>query len=158
MFDASILEGKRILVTGGGTGLGKEMAVGFAAHGAHVYICGRRRGALDQAVNEIRARSRGRADALGADVRDPDSIEAMMTSIWADGPPTGLVNNAGANFLAPTESLSPRGYEAVRSTVMDGSFFATLSFGKRWIAEGLAGAVVSNLVTWVWTGSAYVVP
>jgi NAD(P)-dependent dehydrogenase (short-subunit alcohol dehydrogenase family) len=114
MFDAALLQGKRILITGGGTGLGKEMAVGFAAHGAHVYICGRRKEVLDQAAREIRERSRGPADALVANVRDPDSIEAMMAAIWADGPLTGLVNNAAANFLAPTESLSPRGYEAVR--------------------------------------------
>src|SRR5262245_36151553 len=153
MFDAALLQGKRILVTGGGTGLGKEMAVGFAAHGAHVYICGRRKEVLDLAVAEIRERSRGQADALIANVRDPDSIEAMMSAIWADGPLTGLVNNAGANFLAPTESLSPRGYEAIRSTVMDGSFYASVACGKRWIAEGLPGVIMRNLVAWVWTGS-----
>ena len=158
MFDAAVLKGKRILITGGGTGLGKEMAVGFAAHGALVYICGRRKQVLDQAVQEIRARSEGQAAALLANVRDPDSIEALMASIWEDGPLTGLVNNAAANFLAPTESLSPRGYEAVRSTVMDGSFYASLACGKRWIAAGLPGVIISNLVTWVWTGSPYVVP
>jgi NAD(P)-dependent dehydrogenase (short-subunit alcohol dehydrogenase family) len=158
MFDAALLQGKRILLTGGGTGLGKEMAVGFAAHGAHVYICGRRSEVLDQAVREIRERSGGGADAVVANVRDHRSIEAMMTGIWADGPLTGLVNNAAANFLAPTESLSPRGYEAIRATVMDGSFYASLARGKRWIAAGLPGVIISNLVTWVWTGSAYVVP
>ncbi|QOG21883.1 MULTISPECIES: SDR family oxidoreductase [Bradyrhizobium] len=158
MFDAAVLKGKRILVTGGGTGLGKEMSVGFAAHGAHVYICGRRKEVLDQAVRDIAERSGGTVSALLANVRDPDSIEAMMSSIWAEGPLTGLVNNAAANFLAPTESLSPRGYEAVRSTVMDGSFYASLACGKRWIAAGLPGSIISNLVTWVWTGSAYVVP
>src|SRR5216684_5599073 len=158
MFDATLLQGKRILITGGGTGLGKEMAVGFAAHGAHVYICGRRKEVLDLAAREIRQRSGGRAAALIANVRDPDSIEAMMTAIWADGPLTGLVNNAAANFLAPTETLSPRGYEAIRSTVMDGSFYASVACGKRWIAAGLPGVIISNLVTWIWTGSAYVVP
>ena len=158
MFDAAVLKGKRILVTGGGTGLGKEIAVGFAAHGAYVYICGRRKEVLDQAVQDIRAKSGGQASALLANVRDPDSIDALLNAIWAEGPLTGLVNNAAANFLAPTESLSPRGYEAVRSTVMDGSFYASLACGKRWIAAGLPGVIVSNLVTWVWTGSAYVVP
>src|SRR6202023_654093 len=98
------------------------------------------------------------ADALIANVRDSESIDAMMSAIWATGPLTGLVNNAGANFLAPTETLSPRGYEEIRSTVMDGSCYAAQACGKRWIADGLPGAIVSNLVTWVWTGSAYVVP
>src|ERR1700744_2588605 len=89
MFDATLLRGKRILITGGGTGLGKEMAVGFAAHGAHVYICGRRKEGVDQGVGEIREESRGPADALVPNVRDPDSIEAMMAAIWAEGPLTG---------------------------------------------------------------------
>jgi NAD(P)-dependent dehydrogenase (short-subunit alcohol dehydrogenase family) len=159
MFNGDVLKGKRILVTGGGTGLGKEMSVGFAAHGAHVFICGRRQEVLDNAAGEIRKRSGGgQADALVANVRDPDSIEKMMTDIWTTGPLTGLVNNAGANFLAPTETLSPRGYEAIRSTIMDGSFYAAQGCGKRWIAAGLPGVIISNLVTWVWTGSAYVVP
>jgi len=155
MFNQDLLQGKRILVTGGGTGLGKEISLGFAAHGAHVFICGRRPEILEQAAGEIRARSGGQADALVANVRDADS---MMEDIWATGPLTGLVNNAGANFLAPTETLSPRGYEAIRSTVMDGSFYAAQGCGRRWIAEGLPGVIISNLVTWVWTGSAYVVP
>ena len=158
MFTADVLKGKRILVTGGGTGLGKEMAVGFAAHGAHVFVCGRRKDVLDTAVSEIKTRSGGQAEAFVANVRDADSVEKAVAAIWATGPLTGLVNNAGANFLAPTESLSPRGYEAIRSTIMDGSFFATQACGKRWIAEGSPGTIVSNLVTWVWTGSAYVVP
>ncbi len=141
MFSRDLLKGKRILVTGGGTGLGKEISLGFAAHGAHVFICGRRPEILDQAAGEIRARSGGQADALVANVRDPDSIEKMMADIWATGPLTGLVNNAGANFL-----------------VMDGSFYAAQACGRRWIAAGLPGVIISNLVTWVWTGSAYVVP
>ena len=82
----------------------------------------------------------------------------MMDAIWREGPLTGLVNNAAANFISPTKDLSPRGFRAVTSTVMDGSFHATLAAGKRWIAGGHKGSVVSNLVTWVWTGSAYVVP
>jgi NAD(P)-dependent dehydrogenase (short-subunit alcohol dehydrogenase family) len=82
----------------------------------------------------------------------------MIDAIWAHGPLTGLINNAAANFIAPTKSLSPRGYDAIRSTVMDGAFYMTLEIGKRWIAEGIRGSVVSNLVTWIWTGSPFVVP
>jgi NAD(P)-dependent dehydrogenase (short-subunit alcohol dehydrogenase family) len=157
-FRSDLLAGKRILVTGGGTGLGKEMALGFAGHGAHVFICGRRADVLQAAVEEIRSRTGGQADFKVANVRDAGNVEEMIADIWQTGPLTGLVNNAAANFIAPTESLSPRGYEAIRSTVMDGSFFSTLSCGKRWIADSLPGTVLSNLVTWVWTGSAYVVP
>ncbi|MGE0233510.1 MAG: SDR family oxidoreductase [Flavobacteriaceae bacterium] len=157
-FRSDLLAGKRILVTGGGTGLGKEISIGFAAHGAHVYICGRREQVLAEACAEIAKKTGGKADYRITNVRDADSVDQTIASIWEEGPLTGLMNNAAANFIAPTESLSARGYEAVRSTVMDGSFYATLSCGKRWIAEGLSGAVLSNLVTWVWTGSAFVTP
>lgn len=153
-----LLAGQRILVTGGGTGLGREISAGFAAHGAHVFICGRREQVLAEAAAAISAETGGKVDCRMVNVRDADAMDAMIADIWHTGPLTGLVNNAAANFIAPTETLSARGYEAIRSTVMDGSFFATLSCGKRWIAEGLPGAVLSNLVTWVWTGSAYVVP
>jgi NAD(P)-dependent dehydrogenase (short-subunit alcohol dehydrogenase family) len=158
LFRSDVLAGKRILVTGGGTGLGKEMSLAFAAHGAHVIICGRREAVLKTAVEQIRAQTGRSADYAVVNVRDAASVDATVAEIWKSGPLTGLVNNAGANFIAPTETVTPRGYEAIRSTVMDGSFFATLACGKRWIAERLPGVVVSNLVTWVWTGSAYVVP
>ena len=152
------LQGKRILLTGGGTGLGKEIARGFAAHGAVVYICGRRVGVLTETAAELSRETGGVVIPIAANIRDPESVEEMVETAWKDGPLTGLVNNAAANFIAPTKDLTPRGYEAIRSTVMDGSFYVTLSVGKRWLAAGLPGSVVSNLVTWVWTGSAYVVP
>lgn len=157
-FRSDLLAGKRILITGGGTGLGKEISLGFAEHGAHVVICGRREQILKHACDEISNATRGAAEYRMVNIRDAAKVEAMVDDIWSSGPLTGLVNNAAANFIAPTESLSPRGYEAVRSTVMDGSFFATLACGKRWIAAGLPGVVLSSLVTWVWTGSAYVTP
>ncbi|QDO96396.1 SDR family oxidoreductase [Ferrovibrio terrae] len=156
-FRNDLLNRKRILITGGGTGLGKEMARGFALHGAHVYVCGRREQVLGETVDEIRSAG-GKADYLLSNVRDAASMEETVARAWEAGPLTGLVNNAAANFIAPTESLSPRGYQAITSTVMDGSFFATLYCGKRWIEAGLPGTVLSNLVTWVWTGSAFVTP
>ncbi|WP_428249535.1 SDR family oxidoreductase [Ferrovibrio sp.] len=156
-FRTDLLQGKRILITGGGTGLGKEMAGGFAAHGAHVYLCGRREQVLAETAEEIR-KAGGKADFMVANVRDAASMDEAVARAWEAGPLTGLVNNAAANFIAPTESLSPRGYQAITSTVMDGSFFATLYCGKRWIEAGLPGTVLSNLVTWVWTGSAFVTP
>jgi NAD(P)-dependent dehydrogenase (short-subunit alcohol dehydrogenase family) len=159
-FRADVLAGKRILITGGGTGLGKELARHFVAHGAAVHICGRREAVLQGAVAELQAAAQhgGSAQHHICDVREADQIEAMVERIWASGPLTGLINNAAANFIAPSEQISPRGFAAVRSTVMDGALFSTLACGKRWIAQGLPGSVVSMLVTWVWSGSAYVLP
>lgn len=156
-YKPDLLAGKRILVTGGGTGLGLEMSRGFSALGAHVFICGRREEVLAEACKTIAAEG-GAADYVITNVRDPESVDATVAKIWDSGPLTGLVNNAAANFIAPTETLSPRGYQAITQTVMDGSFYATLSCGKRWIAGGQPGTVLSNLVTWVWTGSAFVTP
>jgi NAD(P)-dependent dehydrogenase (short-subunit alcohol dehydrogenase family) len=154
IFRDDVLGGKSILVTGGGSGLGKEISKALASKGAMVHICGRRANVLEEAVAEI---GHGAKFHI-CDIRDADSIDLMMDAIWADGPLTGLVNNAAANFIAPTKDLSPRGFRAVTSTVMDGSFFVTLACGKRWIEQGVKGSVVSNLVTWVWSGSAFVVP
>ena len=159
-FRADVLAGKRILITGGGTGLGKELARHFVAHGASVHICGRREAVLQGAVAELQASAQhgGQIEHHLCDVRDADAIDAMVEAIWAGGPLTGLINNAAANFISPSIDISPRGFAAVRSTVMDGALFATLACGRRWIAQGLPGSVVSMLVTWVWTGSAYVLP
>ena len=159
-FRADVLRGKRILITGGGTGLGKELARHFVAHGASVHICGRREAVLQAAVAELQqaAAHGGSAEPHVCDVREADQIEAMVEAIWAGGPLTGLINNAAANFISPSTEISPRGFAAVRSTVMDGALFSTLACGRRWIAQGLPGSVVSMLVTWVWTGSAYVLP
>ena len=158
MFKDSTLASKRVLITGGGTGLGKEIAKGLLSYGAEVYICGRRESVLQETVAELSKIGSGKIQYRVTDIRDPDAIEAMVASIWEEGPLTGLINNAAANFISPTKDLSPRGYQAIRSTVMDGAFYTVLAIGKRWIKEGIKGSIVSNLVTWVWTGSAYVVP
>ena len=158
IFRDDVLGGKSILITGGGGGLGKEIAKALAGKGAKVHICGRRPQVLEGAAAEISLGAAMPASFHVCDVRDADQVEAMMEAIWGDGPLTGLVNNAAANFIAPTKELSPRGFRAITSTVMDGSFHVTLAAGKRWIAGGLKGSIVSNLVTWVWTGSPFVVP
>jgi NAD(P)-dependent dehydrogenase (short-subunit alcohol dehydrogenase family) len=158
VFREGALAGKSVLVTGGGSGLGLEIGKALAAKGAKVHICGRRPAVLEAAVETITKCGSIAASHHVCDIRDADQVDAMMDAIWSEGPLTSLVNNAAANFISPTKDLSPRGFRAVTSTVMDGSFHATLAAGKRWIAGGHKGSVVSNLVTWVWTGSAYVVP
>jgi NAD(P)-dependent dehydrogenase (short-subunit alcohol dehydrogenase family) len=158
IFRPDALAGKSILVTGGGSGLGKEISKALAAKGAAVHICGRRANILAEAVEEIGVGGGLAAHAHVCDIRESEAVETMMDEIWAGGPLTGLVNNAAANFIAPSKTLTSRGFRAITSTVMDGSFNVTLAAGKRWIAQGLKGSVVSNLVTWVWTGSAFVVP
>lgn len=158
IFRDDALAGKSILVTGGGSGLGKEISKALVEKGATVHICGRRAQLLEDAAREIATFGTAPVYAHVCDIRDADNVDAMMDAIWAIGPLTGLLNNAAANFIAPTKDLSPRGFRAVTSTVMDGTFHVTLSAGKRWITAGIKGSVVSNLVTWVWSGSAFVVP
>jgi NAD(P)-dependent dehydrogenase (short-subunit alcohol dehydrogenase family) len=166
-FSATLLEGSRVLVTGGGTGLGKEIARSLIGHGASVHLWGRRSGVLKATAAELldglaQRSGEARADAVTVDtvdVRSAEAVDAAMERIWSgSGPLTGVVNSAAANFIAPTESLSPRAFEAVTSTVMNGSFFTTSAAGRRWIADGLPGSVVSLLTTWVFSGSAFVVP
>lgn len=160
LFDKQCLAGKRVLITGGGTGIGKGLARHLAAHGAEVHIWGRRAQVLEDAAAEINAE----VDALrvhwqAVDIRKAEAVDAAVGEIWEKyGPLTGLINNAAANFIAPTKDLSPRGFEAITSTVMNGAFFTTHAVGRRWIANGLKGSIVSTLVTWIWTGSPFVVP
>lgn len=158
IFATDALAGKSVLVTGGGGGLGREIALAMSALKATVHICGRRQDVLADTAAEISGKTGGKVHAHICDVRDADAVDAMIEAIWQEGPLTGLVNNAAANFIAPTKDLSARGYRAITSTVMDGSFHTTLSCGKRWIDSGLPGSVVSMLTTWVWTGSAFVLP
>jgi NAD(P)-dependent dehydrogenase (short-subunit alcohol dehydrogenase family) len=159
IFDPMALDGKRILITGGGTGLGRGVAAALVAHGAEVHLWGRREPVLAEAAAEILAAHPGRVHYQPVNVRDFELVAAAVDQIWdRHGPLTGVLNNAAANFIAPTISLSPRAFEAVTSTVMTGSFNTTLAVGRRWIAEGLRGSVLSNLTTWVWSGSAFVVP
>lgn len=160
LYSSDALSGKRILVTGGGTGLGKGVAGFLAQHGAEVHLWGRRLEVLQAAADEINRRCGAtHAHVQAVDIRKAEVVDAAVGEIWEKhGPLTGLINNAAANFIAPTKDLSPRGFEAVTSTVMNGAFFTTHACGKRWIAQGLKGSVVSTLVTWIWTGSAFVVP
>jgi NAD(P)-dependent dehydrogenase (short-subunit alcohol dehydrogenase family) len=159
IYDSDVLAGKRILVTGGGTGLGKGVSRYLVEHGAEVHIWGRRQNVLDEAAEEISANRPGSVHVQTVDVRKADRVDDAVGQIWdAHGPLTGLINNAAANFIAPTKSISARAFEAISSTVMNGSFNTTHACGRRWIDEEIRGSVVSTLTSWVWTGSAFVVP
>jgi NAD(P)-dependent dehydrogenase (short-subunit alcohol dehydrogenase family) len=158
MFQNDLLQGKRILITGGGTGLGKAMGARFLELGADLVICGRRRDVLEVTASEFRTKHRGSVDCFACDLRDSASVETMMADIWGTRPIDVLVNNAAGNFVARTEGLSPRAFDAVLGSVLHGSAYVTLAAGKRWIEAGRSGAVLSILTTYAWTGSAYVVP
>jgi NAD(P)-dependent dehydrogenase (short-subunit alcohol dehydrogenase family) len=159
MYKPGLLKGQRILVTGGGTGLGKVMAEAFVMLGADVYICGRRGGVLQETADELTKAHGGKVVPVACDIRVPEAISDMLDQIWSDGGAlTGLVNNAAGNFISRTEDLSPRGFEAISNIVFRGSFFVTLDCGKRWIAEGKGGSVLSILTTWVWNGGPFTVP
>ena len=159
MFQPGLLNGKRILVTGGGTGLGREMADKYLELGAEIYICGRRKEVLDQTAKELMQMRGGSVKTRAIDIRDAESVDKMIEWIWNDGGPlTGLVNNAAGNFISRTEDLSHRGFDAIANTVFHGTFYTTHAVGKHWIKGGDKGSVVSIVVTWVWTGSPFVVP
>ncbi len=158
MFRDDLLEGKKILVTGGGTGLGKSMAHRYLELGAEVVICGRREEVLKETTAEFDAGFPGKTGWYSCDIRDPEAVEAMVAAIWADGPLDGLVNNAAGNFIAKSETLSPRAVDAVLGIVLHGTAYATLACGRRWIEAGHPATVLSIVTTYAWTGSPYVVP
>ncbi|MFO1059164.1 MAG: SDR family oxidoreductase [Dongiaceae bacterium] len=158
MFEKTLLAGKRILVTGGGTGLGYAMGRRFLGLGARLVICGRRTEVLAEAAGKLAAETGGEVETVGCDIRDPEQVEAMLQQIWQGGPLDALVNNAAGNFIARTEELSPRAVDAVLGIVLHGSAYVTLGCGRRWLAEGRPAAVLSIITTYAWTGSAYVVP
>ena len=158
MFKEGLLKGKRILVTGGGTGLGKEMATHYASLGADIVICGRRLNVLEETADEIKSNHDVDVLAKSLDIRSPQDVDDFIDQIFATKPLDGLVNNAAGNFISPTKMLSPRGFDAIANIVFHGTFYVTHSVGRRWIEAGLKGNIISILATWVWTGSPYVVP
>jgi len=156
MFRPDLLKAKRILITGGGTGLGRGMATRFLELGATVYICGRREEVLQATAKELS--SKGPIHAIACDVRDLAAVEAMMNSIWSAGPIDILVNNAAGNFIARTEELSPGAWNSVIGIVLMGSLSCTMACGRRWLSSKHSGTVLSISATYAPVGSAYVVP
>src|SRR6202000_2676058 len=158
MFNDQLLAGRRILVTGGGTGLGKAMASRFLQLGAEVHICGRRKSVSNETATKWMDLQGGPVKSYGVDIRDAAAVDEMIETIFKQGPLTDLINNAAGNFISRTEDLSPRGFDAVANLVMHGTFYVTHAVGRRWIAAKQRGNVVSITVTWVRNGSPYVVP
>jgi NAD(P)-dependent dehydrogenase (short-subunit alcohol dehydrogenase family) len=158
VFAKDLLKDRRILITGGGTGLGKGMATHFLQLGAEIHICGRRKIVCDETARELMAAHGGKVVSHGLDIRDAAAVDHTVEQIFAGGPLTDLINNAAGNFISRTEDLSPRGFDAVANIVMHGTFYVTHAVGKRWIAGGHRGNVVSILTTWVRNGSPFVIP
>jgi NAD(P)-dependent dehydrogenase (short-subunit alcohol dehydrogenase family) len=156
MFHKDLLQHKRILITGGGTGLGKGMAARFLELGATVYICGRREEVLKATVDELKLQ--GPIHSHSCDVRSLEAVERMIDSIWSEGPLHILVNNAAGNFIARTEELSPNAWQSVINIVLMGTLHGTMACGRRWLKSGHKGTVLSISATYAPVGSAYVVP
>lgn len=154
MFAADLLKDQRILVTGGGTGLGLAMATEMARYGASLVLLGRRQNKLDEAAEALG----GQVQTVSCDLRDADSVEKALDEIWDKGPLDVLVNNAAGNFAAPSESLSHRAVDAVLNTVLHGTTYMTLGCGRRWLAEGRKANVLSIVTTYASTGSGWVLP
>ena len=158
MFKDNILEGKKILVTGGGTGLGKEMSEHYLQHGADVVICGRRESVLAETAEEFKEKYGSTVRYQALDIRSAQDVDDFIDTIFQEGPLHGLVNNAAGNFISPTKDLSARGFDAIANIVFHGTFYVTHAVGKKWIEHQIKGSIISILATWVWTGSPFVVP
>jgi len=158
MFDKGLLAGKRILVTGGGSGLGAAMGRRFLELGAELIICGRRLELLEETSANMRNETGGKVAPIRCDVRDGAAVDAMMDTIWREAPIDVLVNNAAATFIAQTERLSFRAADAILAPTLHGAMYCTLAAGKRWIEAGHKGVVLSILSTSTITGRAFTVP
>ena len=157
MFDAQLLKGKKIVVTGGGTGLGKSMATRFAELGADLVITSRRQNVIDETAKEL-SKHGGKVLAISCDVRDPDQVEAMVKeTVSKFGKIDILLNNAAGNFISPTENLSSNAFKTVVDIVLNGTFHCTQAVGKV-MRKNNAGVILNIVTTYAWTGSGYVVP
>jgi len=158
MYESNLLEGRVVVVTGGGSGLGQAMALRAASVGAKVGVIGRTVSKLEDTVQQIRDAG-GTAAYASADVRDPEAVEAAFDALEAElGPADSLINNAAGNFLSASEDLSYNAFNAVVQIVLYGTFNTTMAFGRRRIAAGQPGNIINIETTYAWTGSAFVLP
>ena len=157
MFETGLLKGKSIIITGGGTGLGKSMATRFAELGADLVITSRRQNVIDETAEALRQYG-GKVLAVACDVRDPDQVQNMVDHTVNEFDKIDiLLNNAAGNFISPTEDLSPNAFKTVVDIVLNGTFNCTQAAGK--VMRKNKGGVILNIVTtYAWTGSGYVVP
>ncbi len=161
MFQTDLLKDKVVLVTGGGTGLGRGMATRFSELGAKIAIASRRKEVVEQTAKEMSEQTGGETFATQCDVRDPAQVETMVEEVIARfGRIDVLVNNAAGNFISPTERLSHRAVDTVLGIVLHGTFYCTLAVGKRWIEAKQPGVMLNIVATYASSGagSGYVVP
>ncbi len=157
MFEADLLKDKNIIITGGGTGLGKSMGMRFGELGAKIVITSRKQDVLDETAREMESVGISVLPIAG-DVRNPEEVDRVVQKAKESfGPIDGLVNNAAGNFISPTENLTPGGFKAVTDIVLGGTFNFTLSTGKEMI-QSESGCILNIVTTYAWTGSGYVVP
>src|SRR5207244_3798415 len=158
MFEKGLLAGKRILVTGGGSGLGAARGHRFVELGAELIICGRRLELLEATAARMRSELGGKVGVISCDIRDGAAVEAMMEAIRREAPIDVLVNNAAATFIAQSEHLSFRAADAILAPTLHGTMYCTLAAGRRWIEGQHKGVVLSILSTSTITGRAFTVP
>lgn len=159
MFKENTLRDRVILITGGGSGLGKSMAEYFLTLGARVVLASRNLDKLNAAAEDLRNQTKGEVFVLKCDVREWEQVEQMKQQILAHfGKIDVLVNNAAGNFISPTERLTHSAFDSVLDIVLKGTKNCTLSIGKYWIENQSPGVVLNIVTTYSWTGSAYVVP
>src|SRR5688572_24064998 len=159
MLKPDALKGKTIIITGGGTGLGRSMGKYFLELGANLVITSRKKDVLDKSAQELSAETGGKVLAVACDVRKYEEIENVIKSAEAEfGQVHGVLNNAAGNFISPTERLSHRAFDIVVDIVLKGTYYTTLAAGKNWIAKKQAGVFLNIVTTYAWTGSGFVVP
>jgi NAD(P)-dependent dehydrogenase (short-subunit alcohol dehydrogenase family) len=159
MLKPGSLSGKTIIVTGGGTGLGRAMGKYFLELGANLVITSRKKEVLDKTSDELMKETGGKVLAVACDVRKYEEIENVIKTTEATfGQIHGVLNNAAGNFISPTERLSHRAFDIVVDIVLKGTYYTTLAAGKNWIAKKQPGIFLNIVTTYAWTGSGYVVP
>ena len=159
MFKEDLLKDKVVVITGGGTGLGKSMATRFSGLGARLVILSRKKEIIEATADEIQSQTGQPVLAIAHDVRDYKSIKKVISTILDRfGRMDVLVNNAAGNFISPTERLSYKAFDTVVDIVLKGTYYQTLAFGKYWIEHKLPGNVLNIVTTYASTGSGYVVP